>query len=66
MNKLNFDIIYLIFDKTFLSKMGFGCVSKYMHFSFLQKRTEIHDFYNISKKYINLLNDEILLNYPFI
>jgi hypothetical protein len=29
-------------------------------------KLEIHDFYNIPKKYSELLNDEILLNYPFI
>jgi hypothetical protein len=37
-----------------------------MHFSFLQKRTEIYDFYNIEEKYLKLLDDTILLNYPFI
>jgi hypothetical protein len=29
-------------------------------------KLEIHDFYNIDKKYLRLLNDKILLNYPFI
>jgi hypothetical protein len=61
MNKLNFDILYLILNKLdFLSKIRLRCISKYMH------KLEIHDFYNIPYKYLRLLNDEILLNYPFI
>jgi hypothetical protein len=61
MNKLCLDIVYIIFDKLyFLSKIKLRYVSKYMH------KLEIYDFYNISDKYLKLLNDEILLNYPFI
>jgi hypothetical protein len=66
-NKLDINVIYIIFEfLDFSSKIQFRCTSKYMHFSFLQKRTEIHDFYNIDKKYLKLLDDKILLNYPFI
>jgi hypothetical protein len=57
----SFDITYIIFGfLDFLSKIKFRCVSKYMH------KLEIYDFNNIPLKYIQLLNDEILLNYPFI
>jgi hypothetical protein len=46
MNKLYFDIIYLIFESLdFLSKIRLRSISKYMH------TFEIHDFYNIEKKY---------------
>jgi hypothetical protein len=61
MNKLNLDIIYLIFGfLDFLSKIRFRSISKYMY------KLQIHDFYNISNKYLKLLDDKILLNYPFI
>jgi hypothetical protein len=61
MNKLDINIIYLIFGfLIFPSKIKFRSISKYMH------KLEIHDFYNIRKKYLNLLDDKILLNYPFI
>jgi hypothetical protein len=61
MNKLNFDIIYFIFGSLdFLSKIRFRSTSKYNYL------LEIHDFFNIGKKYLKLLNDNILLNYPFI
>jgi flagellin-specific chaperone FliS len=61
MNKLNLDVIYLIFEfLDFLSKITFRGTTKYMY------KLEIHDFYNIEKKYLKLLNDEILLNYPYI
>jgi hypothetical protein len=61
MNKLDLSVIYLIFDNLdFLSKIKFRNISQYMHL------LQIHDFYNIEYKYLELLNDEILCNYPFI
>jgi hypothetical protein len=41
-------------------KIKFRCVSKYTNL------LEIYDFCNIDNKYLRLLNDKILLNYPFI
>jgi hypothetical protein len=61
MDKLHFDILYLIFGfLDFPLKIIFRCISKYTHL------LEIHDFYDIEDKYLRLLNDKILLNYPFI
>jgi hypothetical protein len=61
MNKINLDINYLIFGfLDFLSKIRFRSISKYNYL------LEICDFYNIEEKYLDLLNDEILLNYHFI
>jgi hypothetical protein len=61
MNKLDINIINLIFRFFYFQlKIKFRCISKYMH------KLEIHDFYNIDKKYLNLLDDRILLNYLFI
>ena len=61
MNTLHFNVIYLFFGSLdFLSKIRFRCTSKYTHL------LEIHDFYDIEIKYLYLLNDKILLNYPFI
>jgi uncharacterized protein YutD len=61
MNKLDLNIFYLISGfLDFLSKIRFRSISKYSNL------LEIHDFYNIEEKYLILLNDKILLNYPFI
>jgi hypothetical protein len=61
MDKLHHDIIYLIFGSLdFLSKIQCRSISKYMYL------LEIYDFYDIEEKYLMLLNDKILLNYPFI
>jgi hypothetical protein len=61
MNKVNYDIIYLICEfLDFLSIIRFRCVSKYVHF------LQIQNFFNIGVNYLNSLNDVILLNYPFI
>jgi hypothetical protein len=62
MDKLDTNLIYLIFNYLdFLSKIKFRCISKYVHHFIV-----IDDFKNIPEKYLNLLDDEILINYPFI
>jgi hypothetical protein len=61
MNNQHNDILYLIFiNLDFLSKIRLKRVSKNLN------SLEIYDFYNIEKKYLRLLNDQILSKYYFI
>jgi hypothetical protein len=61
MNETSVDIVHIIFGfLDFISKIRFRSTSKY------NNKLEIHDFYNIEKKYLDLLDDKILLNYPYI
>ena len=62
MDKLYLDLLKVIFNKLdFLSQIRFRQISK-LHYSNLH----IIDLYHIHYKYLELLNDEILKNYPYI
>lgn len=61
MINFNLDILYLIFHNLdFLSKIRFRNVAKYY------RSLNIYNFYNISNKYLYLLDDNILSKYSFI
>ena len=51
----------VLFQSTFLDQIRLRQVCVIFH-----NRLEIHDFYNIDRKYLHRLNDSILSNYSFI